>query len=494
MDHPPPQSRSRPRKRQRVSEPGNTANPVTNSVTGHNQPWGPTPGHGVVPVAHSHPQAVRAHNTDTVQAQPPTFPSQHLERAHLQQVVGDPDGLMNSYNTTSQHPHSQYSDQASALHAAQQADVSGLPNLNTLTEQQQKHTHQQQQQQQQQAQPSQQKQPQQRQSAANNSKTDRGILQQYGANNAGSDASPTAVTSAPLGNTVWPASSPAPPAAASASASIPMPPQSPATTGLAPPPDGIYRTFDDLLTSVQKVAKDQGYGIVKLRASNYREKKPTRYDLVCDRGGVKYSSTAKKRNPSTRKVDCPFRAKAVCEVNLGNQWRFQVQDGRHNHEARLPAAVPGQENTPVAQGLRSITNKIDRLSHDFTSGMAQMTAFMNGVTARLENMEKRLVAIEESGRSTMLGGNGVPPMGTPSMPTAHMGGNLGNGPMANGGLGPGGMVDHNRLASMEARVAGLDRGGIGGLDQRGLGGMEQRGMDMSGMELQDNLMPSMVPQ
>ncbi|KMQ81680.1 gln pro-rich protein, partial [Lasius niger] len=61
---------------------------------------------------------------------------------------------------------------------------------------------------------------------------------------------------------------------------------------LLPPPEGIFRSFEDLMASVQRVAKDQGYGIVKLRASNYREGKPTRYDLVCDRGGVKYNSTA----------------------------------------------------------------------------------------------------------------------------------------------------------------------------------------------------------
>jgi hypothetical protein len=117
----------------------------------------------------------------------------------------------------------------------------------------------------------------------------------------------------------------------------------PPPPALLPPPEGIYRSFDDLMNSVQRVAKDQGYGIVKLRASNYREGKPTRYDLVCDRGGVKYNSTAKKRNPSTRKIDCPFRAKAVCEVQLGNQWRFAVQELRHNHEPRVPTGGPNQE-------------------------------------------------------------------------------------------------------------------------------------------------------
>lgn len=156
---------------------------------------------------------------------------------------------------------------------------------------------------------------------------------------------------------------------------------------LAPPPEGIYRSFEDLLSAVQRVAKDQGYGVVKLRASNYRDGKPTRYDLVCDRGGVKYNSTAKKRNPSTRKVDCPWRAKAVCEVQLNNQWRFAVQDPRHNHEARVPAAPPGQENTPMAQSIRSLTNKLDRISHEIAQGFS-------GVTQRLESVEKRLEAME----------------------------------------------------------------------------------------------------
>jgi hypothetical protein len=170
--------------------------------------------------------------------------------------------------------------------------------------------------------------------------------------------------------------------------SIAMPNSPP--PALLPPPEGIYRTFEDLLQSVQRVAKDQGYGVVKLRASNYREGKPTRYDLVCDRGGVKYNSTAKKRNPSTRKVDCPWRAKAVCEVQLGNQWRFAVQESRHNHEPRVPAAAPGQENTPIAQSIRSFTNKIDRLSHEVTQGMLRIEQRLDNIEKRIDNVEARM--------------------------------------------------------------------------------------------------------
>ncbi|KAJ3496364.1 hypothetical protein NLG97_g2713 [Lecanicillium saksenae] len=146
---------------------------------------------------------------------------------------------------------------------------------------------------------------------------------------------------------------------------------------LLPPPEGIFRSFDDLMASVQRVAKDQGYGIVKLRASNYREGKPTRYDLVCDRGGVKYSSTAKKRNPSTRKIDCPFRAKA---------------EPRHNHEPRVPSSTPGAEAPPLATSLRSFTNKLDRLSHDIAQGFVR-------IEERLENIEKRIEGIESRAAS-----------------------------------------------------------------------------------------------
>lgn len=239
-----------------------------------------------------------------------------------------------------------------------------------------------------------------------------------------------------------------------------MPPPSPAlgsTAGLAPPPEGIYRSFDDLLASVQRTAKEQGYGIVKLRASNYREGKPTRYDLVCDRGGVKYSSTAKKRNPSTRKVDCPWRAKAVCEVNLGHQWRFAMQEARHNHEARIPAAVPGQENTPVAQSIRALTNKVDRMAHDMVQGLNRLE---QNLAARLDNIEKRLDALE-GGRSGMLGGGGVPPMGAPSMPPANMGGSsLGNGSLANGGMQP--LVD-GRLGGVESRLTQMEPRSLDGL-------------------------------
>jgi len=262
-----------------------------------------------------------------------------------------------------------------------------------------------------------------------------------------------------------------------------LPAPSPATTGLAPPPEGIYRSFDDLLAAVQRVAKDNGYGVVKLRASNYREGKPTRYDLVCDRGGVKYSSTAKKRNPSTRKVDCPFRAKAVCEVQLGNQWRFQVQEPRHNHEARVPAALPGQENTPLAQTMRSMTNKIDRLAHDMAHGYAQMNGRFDSVEKRLESMEHRL-AIGNMGAG-MGGGMG-----------ANMGGGMGGGISGGMGGGMGGNLPANMgntLGGSMGNPSSVLENRMNGVEAR-MNAMESRanGLDMPMDEVDSRLLSSTV--
>jgi hypothetical protein len=251
--------------------------------------------------------------------------------------------------------------------------------------------------------------------------------------------------------------------AASWGATIPGSPKA----NLAPPPEGIYRTFEDLLSNVQRIARNEGYGVVKLRASNYREGKPTRYDLVCDRGGVKYASTAKKRNPSTRKVDCPWRAKAVCEVNLGNQWRFQVQEARHNHEARVQVTPTGQENTSAAQTFRSLSNKLDRMNHEISQGF-------NTIVQRLENMEKRMESLEQGGRGMLANGPPLhPALGTPGLPAG-----LSNGGMTNGGLGGLGTVDGHRLNSVEARLSQLEQ--------------QQRGMDLPMDDVDSRLLAQSV--
>ncbi|KAK4226092.1 hypothetical protein QBC38DRAFT_444967 [Podospora fimiseda] len=510
----PSQGQQRPRKRQRTTRAADAAsNPavVANAspavpltpVTHQQQNWAAAAA-AMANNAHTHPhaqQTVRA-PIDTVQSQQqPTFASQQqLDRSHQ---VADQDSLLSSYNT--QHPHTQYPESHSTLASAPQPDTSGLSSLSSLAGEQH-HTHHQQQhvqhpqhtqhphhQTQQQQQPSQQR----SNVASSANKADNRALfqQQYGVNSPAGDSSPATVanpsSAGPGYNNLaaWPGTptSTSAPSQPQLGSSSQMAPQSPSQAtggpGLAPPVDGIFGSFEELLTSVQRHAKEQGYNIVKLRASNYREGKPTRYDLVCDRGGVKYNSTAKKRNPSTRKVDCPWRAKAVCEVNLGNRWRFGVQEHRHNHEARVPTAPPGQEAAaaPVAQSIKTLNSKVDRIPLQFDQGMARLETifasrienFEATIMNRLDNIDKRLEAIE-NGRQPLLGGNGVPPLSTPSMPTANMGGGtLGNPSMTNGGMQP---LLSGRIDNLEGRLSQIEPNRLDSLQMMDDDG--SRGMSM----------------
>ncbi|KAF4955217.1 hypothetical protein FSARC_11922 [Fusarium sarcochroum] len=167
-------------------------------------------------------------------------------------------------------------------------------------------------------------------------------------------------------------------------------PDTPPPVQLMPPAEGVFETFDNLMESIRSTAKQQGYGIVKLRASNYRDGKPTRYDLVCDRGGVKYNSTAKKRNPSTRKIGCLFRAKAVCEVQLGNQWRFTLQEGRHNHKPRVLACsvLPSQEDLPLIAFIQSFIFQLKHVNSEMAQCLTLVTQRLDDIQGQIDLLNK----------------------------------------------------------------------------------------------------------
>ncbi|OAQ60061.1 transcription factor AFT domain-containing protein [Purpureocillium lilacinum] len=120
---------------------------------------------------------------------------------------------------------------------------------------------------------------------------------------------------------------------------------------MLPPPEGIFQTFEELMISVQQVAESQGYSVIKLRTSNYRDGKPTRYDLACDRGGARHGTTSTGPKRSSRKINCPFRVKAVCELRLGKKWRLVLQEARHNHEARMPTHALSYRDAPLSKSV-----------------------------------------------------------------------------------------------------------------------------------------------
>ena len=114
------------------------------------------------------------------------------------------------------------------------------------------------------------------------------------------------------------------------------------------PPENLpiegFEALDSLLSFVNASAKQQGYAIVKQRSTNYKDGVPRRVDLVCEFGGTpKPHRGTGLRNASTRKTECPWKAKALLRAGTDpKRWFFELQDAAHNHE---PSAHPSVHPT-----------------------------------------------------------------------------------------------------------------------------------------------------
>ena len=108
---------------------------------------------------------------------------------------------------------------------------------------------------------------------------------------------------------------------------IPNPPEG-GPNGGAP-----AETFEILLQSLQAFALIHSFCIIKQRASNYRDKKPMRYDIVCDRGQGRPSVSAGPREATTQKVNCPWKGVANALKDNDWEWTFRIRHGEHNHDA-----------------------------------------------------------------------------------------------------------------------------------------------------------------
>ncbi|CRK38914.1 hypothetical protein BN1708_007893, partial [Verticillium longisporum] len=122
-----------------------------------------------------------------------------------------------------------------------------------------------------------------------------------------------------------------------------------------------FPTFDDLFKDLKATMQKDGYKVVKSRthrnkvAGNYEKgSEVVRCDLVCDRGGQPYKCTATQLKTTTKKTNCPWRAKAVNRKTLG-AWVLTVICDQHNHEPRTPEP-PSDEEEADADGDAEIVN------------------------------------------------------------------------------------------------------------------------------------------
>lgn len=109
----------------------------------------------------------------------------------------------------------------------------------------------------------------------------------------------------------------------------------------AVPQPEIFSSYEDLFAKLDKTTRKQGYKIVKARSQRSRlggadvpDNQIVRCDLVCSRGGRPYKSVAKTHKTTTRKTNCPWRAKAVYRKNLEG-WTLTIHCDEHNHEPEL---------------------------------------------------------------------------------------------------------------------------------------------------------------
>ncbi|KAJ6781287.1 hypothetical protein PWT90_05046 [Aphanocladium album] len=111
---------------------------------------------------------------------------------------------------------------------------------------------------------------------------------------------------------------------------------------VAIPRAGIYSSYEDLIENLNERMEKEGYKIVKARSHRSRmggadvpNNDIVRCDLVCDRGGRPYKCMATKHKTTTKKTDCPWKAKAVNRKAVGG-WVLTVLCDQHNHEPGTP--------------------------------------------------------------------------------------------------------------------------------------------------------------
>ena len=84
------------------------------------------------------------------------------------------------------------------------------------------------------------------------------------------------------------------------------------------PQAGIFASCEDLMRDLNNRTEKQGYKIVKARSHRSKPGAPImRADLVCERGGRPYRCQATKHKTTTKKTNCPWKAKAVDRKSVG---------------------------------------------------------------------------------------------------------------------------------------------------------------------------------
>ena len=115
-----------------------------------------------------------------------------------------------------------------------------------------------------------------------------------------------------------------------------------ASFNLSPPIEGVFSTFEHLLSELQDHAKNHGYAVAIGRTNWHRNGTiRTRY-IWCVKSEKPHNTVLIdcKKPFLSQKTDCPFQCQTqqIDDDNNNCQWQLMVMNGSHNHEAHNPIA------------------------------------------------------------------------------------------------------------------------------------------------------------
>ncbi len=123
-----------------------------------------------------------------------------------------------------------------------------------------------------------------------------------------------------------------------------------------------FSSWDVLWHHITSIMRQQGYMVVKRRATAYKQGKPGRYDLACDRSG-KPVSMAKVRSSSSRKTDCscvpPYTYLPILLLLYSREEQDKAPQEVSNKHADMfmpyigGALTPSALRSPTADGASS---------------------------------------------------------------------------------------------------------------------------------------------
>lgn len=139
---------------------------------------------------------------------------------------------------------------------------------------------------------------------------------------------------------------------------------------VAVPHSGIYASCEELMRDLNTRAEKEGYKIVKARSHRSRPGAPiVRADLVCERGGGPYRCQATKHKTSTKKTNCPWKAKAVDRKLVGG-WVLTLICDHHNHEPGTPEPPTPSEGSQAGD-IEELVEEVGKsLSRSLPPGSA----------------------------------------------------------------------------------------------------------------------------